>query len=165
MKVYQLVEKKYIGIFSDELCKKILIEVIKKELTPMDLARILRKPILAIWKRLDDMSKANIVEVVGVKRKIGGPLMRLYRAKAVIFLTDNFSILYPDTYPAFNIIKEFNIEILKNLEKYNQIPNEADPMLYSAWAFLKAFTETLRNTDLINKKLRELEELLAKIRF
>jgi hypothetical protein len=147
VKVYQLVEKKYIGIFSDELCKKILIEVIKKELTPMDLARILRKPILAIWKRLDDMSKANIVEVVGVKRKIGGPL------------------LYPDTYPAFNIIKEFNIEILKNLEKYNQIPNEADPMLYSAWAFLKAFTETLRNTDLINKKLRELEELLAKIRF
>ncbi|MEM0174191.1 MAG: hypothetical protein QXI16_06780, partial [Sulfolobaceae archaeon] len=88
-----------------------------------------------------------------------------YRASAVIYLVDDFVVIYPDKYSIFfNIFKDLNIEFLKNLEKYNQIPNGVDPIKYAALAFLRAFTETLKNRDFLDKKLSEIEELLNKIK-
>jgi len=156
------VKKKDIQIFADPVNQKIVELLIKNELTPFDLMKKLNKPILAVWKRVNDMENAGIIKFVRQKKKIGGPVLRIYRSSAVIFIDEDFSFLNGSIIPVASVWKDLNREIFKYIDDNNEIPNGIDPINYASLVFIKSLKIVMSKPDEILRKLSMLEESAEK---
>ncbi len=156
------VKKSDIQLFSDPLNQKIIEMLIKEELTPFDLMKRLNKPILSIWKRVNDMDNAGIIKFVKQKKKIGGPVLRVYRSSAVIFIDEDFSFLNGGILPVSHVWKEINREIFKLIDENNEIPSNVEPIAYASLMFMKSLRSVMSNSEEILKKLSIMEQNMEK---
>ncbi len=155
------VKKKDIHIFSDPLNQKMIDLLIRNEMTPLDLMKKFNKPILSVWKRVNDMENANIIKFIKQKKKIGGPILRVYRASAVIYVDEDLSFLNGSV-PVMNVWKELNGEIFKLIDENNDIPPGVDPVNYASLVFLKSLKTVISNSNEILKKLTLMEDDIQK---
>jgi len=78
MKLVKIVDQKGANIVSDPLNQNILRELVSAERSASELAAKFNIPLLNLWRRMQKMEKANLIELTKTK-KAGNIEKKLYR--------------------------------------------------------------------------------------
>jgi DNA-binding Lrp family transcriptional regulator len=129
-----------------------------------DLSRQLNIPTLKLWRRIQQLQRAKLVELVGVE-KVGNLEKKFYRVTALKYDLPaqffapklNDSNLKASFEKYSGIQNEMNM-VLSKFE--SQIPSEGDPTNFAVYAYMQAFVEVFQRVS-TQTSLDEMKQLLA----
>jgi DNA-binding Lrp family transcriptional regulator len=162
MKLVKIVDQKGANIVSDPLNQNILRELVSAERSASELAAKFNIPLLNLWRRMQKMEKANLIELTKTK-KAGNIEKKLYRATATWYAPKEYFTFKPkDPYlqEAFNIYSDIQGHLMAEMTAFSDVPKDADPMDYSLFANMQAFAQVCSNPA-TQAKISELKEKLA----
>ena len=163
MKLLKLLDQQSATLVSDPINQAILKELVKSEHSVSDLAPTLNLPTLKLWRRIQKLVKANLVELTRTE-KIGNIEKKLYRATATWFAPQqyfDFKPKDPNLKEAFEIYSDIQKNIMVKVSTFGDIPKDADPIDFSLYANMQAFAQVCGKPT-TQAKIVELEEKLAK---
>ena len=167
MKLLKVLDAKSAVLVSDALNQIILQKLVMAPQSISDLSRQLNIPTLKLWRRIQRLQKAKLVELAGVE-KVGNLEKKLYRATALKYdlpsqffapkLSDSNLMATFDKYSG--IQNEMNM-VLSKFE--SQIPSEGDPTNFAIYSYMQAFVEVIQKAS-TQTSLDEMKHLLANYR-
>ena len=151
-------------LVSDALNQIILQKLVMSPNSITELSRELNIPTLKVWRRMQKLMKAKLVEVSGVE-KVGNLEKKLYRATALKYdVPQQFfepKLDDPNLKAAFGIYAKIQNEMATILSSFDsKIPKEGDPTDFAIYAHLQAFVQALEETT-TQANMREMKQLLA----
>lgn len=162
MKLLKMLDADETMLVSDVKNQLILKELVFSEYSVRELARRVRIPEVTLWKHLQKLFAAGLVEVSEVK-KVGNIEKKLYRATAANFIPSQFMSSRPkDTQllEAFGIYSQIQRMIMALQARSFEIPEGADPVDFAFYMGLKAFVEVNKNPE-YHKRVAELDGKLS----
>ena len=163
MKLVKLLDPESATLVSDPINQAILKELVKSEQSVSDLAPKLNLPTLKLWRRIQKLAKANLIELTRTE-KIGNIEKKLYRSTATWFAPQqyfDFKPKDPDLKAAYEIYSDIQKNLMLKVSSFGDIPKEADPIDFSLYANMQAFAQVC-GKPAIQAKIVELERELAK---
>jgi DNA-binding Lrp family transcriptional regulator len=140
----------------------IMNELVQSERSVSELARRLKIPMVTLWKRMQKLLAAELVEVSSTKRS-GSLEKKMYRATAARYIPAQLLDFKPKD-RLLSEASEIYLQIqnigVKLLTKTYEIPNDADPADYALYANLRAFVQVTRMPDFA-QRIAELDKKLS----
>ncbi len=161
MKLVKVLDKEGNHLVSDPTNQIILRELVTSEHSVSELAAQLNLPILNLWRRMQKLQKAGLVELTKTV-KAGNIEKKFYRSTATWFTPKeyfNFKPKDPNLQEAFAIYTEIQKMLVENMATYSEIPNDADPIDFSLFANMQAFAEVCCKPTTQAKIVRLQQEL------
>jgi DNA-binding Lrp family transcriptional regulator len=153
MKIFMLLGDSASELLFDDLNSRIVRELLFSEYAVSELSRKLRVPQLKIWRRVQKLVDAKVLEVVRVE-KAQNLEKKIYRAAAAKFVPRQFLDLKPankSLAKAFNTYLEIQRQLMSGMARFSEIPEGANPVDYAIYASSKSFCQIFRDPDVKNK--------------
>ncbi len=163
MKLVKIVDQEGSNLVSDPINQKILLELVSTEQSVKALAEKFNLPTLNMWRRMQRMQKAKMVELIRTE-KVGNIEKKLYRATATWYAPQqyfNFKPKDPNLQEAFAIYSEIQNSLMQELTTLNEVPKNADAIDYSLFANMTAFA-SVSSKPATQAKIAKLKSELAK---
>jgi hypothetical protein len=163
MKLVKLLDQESATLVSDPTNQAILKELVKSEQSVSDLAPKLNLPTLKLWRRIQKLAKANLIELTRTE-KIGNIEKKLYRSTATWFAPQqyfDFKPKDPNLKAAYEIYSDIQKNLMMTVSSFGDIPKEADPIDFSLYANMQAFAQVC-GKPATQKKIVDLEQALNK---
>jgi len=163
MKLIKMLDQQSANLVTDAINQIILKELVNQQQSISDLAGKLDIPTLKLWRRIQKLQKAGLVEQTGAEKK-NNLEIKLYRSTATYFAPQqffNFKPKDPDLKAAFEIYSEIQGTMMAKTAAYNDIPKDADPTDYSIYVNMQIFANVCGKPE-IQAKIAELQERLTK---
>jgi hypothetical protein len=163
MKIVKFLDQKNTTLVIDPLNQTILKNLVTKELSISELAAKMNMPTLKLWRRIQKLSKANLV-ILTRTEKVGNIEKKMYRATATRYVPQNFFDLKPkDTNlkAAFDIYSDIQKDMWTKVSDLGDVPANADPTDYALFASMQSFAEVCTEAT-TQAKLVELVKELSK---
>ncbi len=165
MKLVRVLDGDETVLVSEVKNQLILKELVFSEYSVRELARKVRIPEVTLWKHLQKLLAAGLVEVSQVK-KVGNLEKKLYRSTAANFIPAQFMSARPknpsllDAFEIYSQIQQMSLALqARNFE----IPGGVDPVDYAFYTGWKVFVEVNRDPE-FHRRVAELEEKLSEYR-
>ena len=155
--------KKAKTLISDATNLTILRELVTADLAVSDLAAKLNIPTLNVWRHIQKLEKAKLIELTGTQ-KVGNLEKKLYRSAATYFAPKqyfNFTPKDPSLTEAFTIYNNIQNKMMTKAAAYGDIPKDADPVDFSFFVNMLVFADVCGEPD-VQAKIVELKNKLAK---
>jgi predicted ArsR family transcriptional regulator len=139
-----------------------LKELVESEHSVTELAAKLKIPTVTLWKRMQKLLAAGLVELSTVK-KSGNLEKKLYRATAARFVPAellNFKPKDHNLLEASEIYSQIQKMGMTLLTQTYEIPSDADPFDYALYANLRTLVQVSRMPD-FERRIAELDEKLS----
>lgn len=162
MKLIKLLDQEGSNLVSDPTNQNILRELVTAQHSTAELAQKLNLPTLNIWRRIQKLQKAKLIELTATQ-KVGNLEKKLYRSTSTYFAPQqyfNFTPKDPSLNEAFKIYNEIQRKMMIQSTAYGDIPKDADPIDYSFFINMKVFADICGKPE-IQAKIVELKEKLA----
>ncbi len=162
MKLLRVLDAPSTTLVYDLHNQMILKELVESEGSVTELARKLNIPMVTLWKRMQKLLAANLVELSRVK-KSGNLEKKLYRATAARFVPAQLLSFKPkDRHlrEASEVYSQIQNMGVKLLTQTYEIPEDADPSDYALYANLLAFVQVSRMPD-FERRVAELQKKLS----
>lgn len=163
MKLVKFLDQEGQHLISDATNLTILRELVTTALSVSDLAQKLNLPTLNIWRRMQKLEKAKLIELTGTQ-KVGNLEKKLYRSTATYFAPKqyfNFTPKDPSLTEAFAIYNNIQNTMMNKAAAYGDIPKDADPVDFSFFVNMLVFADVCGEPDM-QDKIVELKNKLAK---
>ncbi len=165
MKLVKVLDQTGANLVTDPTNQIILKELVYQQQSISDLAAKLNLPILKLWRRIQKLAKANLVEQTGMEKN-GNLEKKLYRATATYFAPQqffNFKPKDPNLKEAFAVYSEIQGSMIAKTSAYNEIPKAADPIDYSIYVNMQVFADVCGRPE-VQAKIVELESKLRQFK-
>ncbi len=165
MKLVEFLNQEGTALLSDPTNQAIITHLVNSEYSISELSSKLNVPNLKLWRRMQKLAKASLVEVTRTE-KVGNVEKKLYRATATWFGPKQFFNFKPkdaNLIEGFEIYSEIQREILNKILAYNDVPKNADPVDFSLYAHMNAFAYVLSEPE-VKTKIIELKRRLEKFK-
>jgi hypothetical protein len=162
MKLIKFLDSKTTTLLSDSLNQTVLENLVISEHSISELSSKLNIPTLKLWRRMQKLLKANLVELSKTE-KVGNIEKKLYRATATRFIPQQYFEFKPkDTnlQGAFKIYSEIQKEMLAKILAIHEVPKNADPVDFALFATMQAFAQVCGEPT-AQARLMNLEQKLA----
>ncbi len=162
MKMLKVLDAKGTVLVTDALNQIILQKLALSQRSITELSREINTPPLKLWRRMQQLLKANLVEVSGAK-KIGNLEQKLYRATATRYVPGQFFEFKPNDpnlQAAFAIYVKIQNEMMAILSTFDDIQIDGDPTDFALYANLRAFIQVFEKTN-TQANMREIKQILA----
>jgi hypothetical protein len=163
MKLFKMLDQEGNTLVSDPFNQTILKELVTKEQSISDLAEKLQLPTLKLWRRMQKLQKAALVEQVGAE-KVGNLEKKLYRSTATTYVPMQYFNFQPkdaNLKPAFELYSDIQKHLMVEVLKFGDVPKTADPIDYATYANMYAFAQVCGKSE-IHEKIVELQKMLEK---
>ena len=146
MKMLKILDAKETVIVADALNQLILQKLAMSPYSITGLSKEINIPALKLWRRIQRLMKARLVEVSRVE-KVGNLEKKLYRATALRYdVSQKFfgpKISDSDLGAAFEIYAKIQSNMNEILTEFDdQIPTIQDPTDFAIYALMQAFVQT-----------------------
>ena len=165
MKLLKVLDQESTNLVSDPINQVLLRELVNQQQSISDLAQKLDIPTLKIWRRMQKLLKANLIEQTGTEKK-GNLEKKLYRATAAWYTPQQFlnsKPKDPNLKAAFEIYSEIQNSMMIKMGAYNEVPKDSDPIDYSMYVNMQVFAEVC-GKPAVQTKIVELERNLSKFK-
>jgi DNA-binding Lrp family transcriptional regulator len=155
MKIVKFLDPQGTELVSDPINQTILKDLVTSEHSISELATKLNISPLKLWRRIQKLAKANLVEITRIE-KVGNIEKKFYRSTATWFAPQQYFDFAPkDTNlkEAFEIYSEIQKCLMIETSTLGDIPAKADPIDY---ANMKAFA-TVCSEPQIQARIQELK--------
>jgi DNA-binding transcriptional ArsR family regulator len=162
MKLTMILDQEGTKIASDPTNQTILQELVKKEHSISELATQINLPALNLWRRIQKLLKANMVELTRIQ-KVGNLEKKFYRATATLYTPKQYFTLNPKDprlKEAFEIYSDIQRNMMLKMSSFGEVPKDSDPIDYLMFASMQVFADVCGNSK-IPKKIDDLKEKLA----
>jgi hypothetical protein len=164
MKMVKTLDAKGMALASDALNQIVLQKLVARPYSVSELSRELSIPALKLWRRIQRLSKAKLVEVTGAE-KVGNLEKKLYRATALRYdVTPQFfkpKLNNPNLKAAFELYINIQKEVTKILSTFdNDIPKQGDPTDFAIYAHLQTFVQSFEKQS-IQTNICQIKKMLA----
>ncbi len=163
MKLIKMLDQDNANLVTDVVNQIILRELVNQQQSISELSQKLEIPTLKLWRRIQKLQKAGLVEQTGSEKK-NNLEIKLYRSTATYFAPQqffNFKPKDPDLKAAFEIYSEIQGSMIAKTAAYNDIPKDADPTDYSLYVNMQIFADVCGKPEL-QTKIEELAKKLSK---
>jgi hypothetical protein len=163
MKLVKVLDQEGNTLVSDPFNQAILKELVTKEQSVSDIAEKLQMPTLKLWRRMQKLQKAQLVELVATQ-KVGNLEKKLYRSTATWFVPQqyfNFQPKDPNLKAAFEIYSDIQKHLMYEMSTFGEVPPTADPIDYATYANIYAFAQVCGKPE-TQAKIAELQKMLEK---
>lgn len=163
MKLAQVLDAHGTSLASDTKNQLILKELVMSERSITELASRLNIPTVTLWKRMQKLLAANMVEVSAVK-KSGNLEVKMYRAAAARYLPAELLALRPSDgllLKAFEVYSKTQNKSMAFLSKMNDIPADGNPVDYGFYVIMRAFVQVCKSPD-FQSIVTELDDKLSR---
>lgn len=161
MKRLKILDEKGVKLLQEPLNRKIVESLIRSELSIKALSEKFNTPLATIWRRVKELEKAGVVEVVK-KERIKNIEIKYYRAAATLYIPKNPVINFaPRSKELKEIHEKYAIlmnKIIQEELKYNEVPEQVDPIDYTLALELYATCKILTSEETVST----LKEILKK---
>lgn len=166
MKLVKFLDQKGTLLVSDPLNQTILKNLVTSEYSISDLALKLNIPTLKLWRKMQTLLKANMIELVRTE-KIGNLEKKYYRAIATGFIPQQLmetKAKDKNLQEAFDLYSQIQNQMMTIISKFGDVPKDVDPIDYAMfanmYAFADVFAESTTQTRLLKlkKKLAEYQK-------
>ncbi len=170
MKLVKALDQKSTTLLSDPINQIIVKNLVRNEQSISQLATQLDLPTLKLWRRMQKLLKANVVELSRTE-KVGNIERKLYRATATRYVPQqpfNFKPKDANLQAALKIYMELQNNLMAKFSAFGEIPEDVDPVDFAVFASMKAFTqvynepETPAKLDELSRKLSIFDDFLNK---
>ncbi|MCW4029375.1 MAG: winged helix-turn-helix domain-containing protein [Candidatus Bathyarchaeota archaeon] len=165
MKLLKILDSQSAKLVTDVINQAILKELVNQPQSVSDLTVKLNIPTLKLWRRIQKLQKANLIEQTGTQKK-GNLEKKLYRSTATYFAPQqflNFKPKNPQLTTAFEIYSEIQNILMTKMAAYNEVPQDADPVDYSLYANMVVFAD-ICGQPRVQARIVELERELTKFK-
>lgn len=165
MKLVKVLDPQTSNLVNDSLNQTILRELVTKPFSTSDLASKLKVPKLSIWRRIQKLQKADLIELADTQ-KVGNLEKKLYRAVAAWYTPQqlfNFKPKDVNLKEAFEIYQGIQNRMIAQVATYNEIPKNAEPVDFSLFVNMLVFAEVCGRPE-VQAKIMELKERLAQFK-
>jgi DNA-binding Lrp family transcriptional regulator len=162
MKLMKLLDQEGSHLVSDTTNQIILRELVTAQQAVSDIAKKLDLPTLNVWRRMQKLEKAKLIELTGTQ-KAGNLEKKLYRSTAAFFTPQqyfNFTPKDASLTEAFEIYNSIQHKMLSKAAAFGDIPKAADPIDYSFFINMLVFADVCGKPE-VQAKIVELKEKLA----
>jgi len=162
MKLTLLLDARGTALASDVKNQLMLKELVSSEYSVTELAKRLNIPTVTVWKRMQKLLSAGMVEITKTRRS-GNLEKRMYRATAARYVPAELLDLRPRDRrlsEAFEVYSQLQKMGMAHLARMNEIPEGADPVDYGLYVSMSAFAQVFGTPD-FRQRLSELEERLS----
>ena len=163
MKLVRMLDDRETLIVLDAKNQVILRELVWSEYPVSELARKVRIPEVTLWKHMQILFKAGLVEVSRVKRA-GNLEKKYYRATAANYVPSQFMRFRPKDprlLDAFEVSSQIQQMSLALQARNFEIPEGVDPVDYAYYKSLWTFVQVNKDPA-YRQRVAELEEKLSK---
>jgi DNA-binding Lrp family transcriptional regulator len=165
MKMVKVLGAQETILISDALNQMILQKLSTSQRSITELSRELNIPTLKLWRRMQRLTKAKLVEISGVE-KVGNLEKKFYRVTALRFeMPQQFfepKLADPNLQAAFGLYAKIQNETTTILSTFDEnIPQEGNPTDFAVYALLQAFVEVSEKTT-TQTSIQEMKKMLAK---
>jgi hypothetical protein len=163
MKLIKVLDKDGEKLVADPTNTTILRELVTAEHSAAELAQKLNIPTLNIWRRIQKLQKAKLIEHT-TTQKVGNLEKKLYRSTATYFTPHqyfNFTPKNPALTEAFELYNEIQRKLMNQTATYGDIPKNVDPIDYAFFANMMVFADVCSQPD-VQVKIVELKKKLSK---
>jgi len=162
MKLVKFLDKKGTLLVSDPLNQTILKNLVTSEYSTSDLATKLNIPTLKLWRKMQTLLKANMIELSRTE-KVGNLEKKYYRAIATGYIPQQLietKAKDQNLQEAFDLYSEIQNRMMTVISGFSDVPKEAHPIDYAMFANMYAFAEIFSESK-TQSKLLELKKKLA----
>ena len=151
MKLVKILDAKGTVLISDALNQMILQKLVTSQYSITELSRSLNVPVLKLWRRMQQLMKAKLVEVSGMER-VGNLEKKLYRAVALRYeIPQHFfepKLNDPNIQEAFGVYAKIQNEMMTILSAFDDcMPKEGDPTDFAIYAQMQAFVQIFEKSS------------------
>jgi hypothetical protein len=161
MKLVKLLDQEGNTLVSDPTNQIILKNLVSAEHSISELAATLNLPTLKVWRKMQKLAKANLVEVSRTE-KVGNIERKLYRATATWYAPQQFFDFKPkdpSLKAAFDIYSDIQKSLMAKISTFGDIPKDTDPIDFSLYANMQAFAQVCGEPS-VQTKIAELTQKL-----
>jgi DNA-binding Lrp family transcriptional regulator len=162
MKVLRVLDQSETRLLTDLLNQMILRELVVSERSVTGLAKKLNSSTLKLWRRMQKLESAGLIEVSRVKRS-GNIETKLYRATATSYVPGQFLEFKPSDprlLGAFAVFSEFQRRFAALMTESNEVPEGADPVDYAFYVSMRSFVQ-VHGEPKAQERISELKRKLA----
>ena len=163
MKLVKFLDQDGQNLLSDATNLTILRELVTAEYSPSELAQKLNLPTLNVWRHMQKLEKAKMIELTGTI-KVGNLEKKRYRSTATYFAPKqyfNFTPKDPALTEAFSIYNGIQSKMMAKAAAYGDIPKDADPVDFSFFVNMLVFADVCGEPD-VQAKIVDLKRKLEK---
>ncbi len=165
MKIVKVLDQEGSTLVSDPFNQAILKELVTQEQSISGLAEKLEMPTLKLWRRIQKLLKAGLIEQVGVE-KVGNLEKKLYRSTATWFTPQQFFDFQPkdpSLKAAFEIYTDIQKCLVTVISALGEVPKTVDPVDYALFANMHSFAQVCGKQE-IQTKIAQLNQRLEKFK-
>ena len=163
MKVLRVLDQAETRLLTDLLNQMILRELVLSERSVTGLARKLNSSTLKLWRRMQKLESAGLIEVSRVKRS-GNIETKLYRAAAASYVPGQFLELKPRDprlADALAVFTGFQRKVAALMMESKEVPEGSDPADYALYVSMRSFAQVYgepKAQERISELKRKLDE-------
>jgi DNA-binding Lrp family transcriptional regulator len=162
MKLVKFLDQKGTVLVLDPLNQTLLKNLVMSESSISELAGKLNLPTLKLWRRMQKLLKANLIEVVRTE-KVGNIEKKFYRATATGYIPEHqfleFKPKDANLQEAFRIYTEIQNKIALKISALGEVPNGVDPIDFALFASIQAFAQICTDST-THAEISKIEEKL-----
>ena len=162
MKLVKILDARSTELVSDQKNQLILKNLVSSEYSITELAGKLKIPTVTVWKRMQKLLAAHLVELSSVKKSANFE-KKLYRATAARYLPAELLDFRPKDghlMKAFDVYSQIQKNAMTLMNQISEIPKEADPVDYALYVTMRAFAQVCGTPD-FQRRIDELQERLS----
>lgn len=163
MKLIKFLDQEGQNLISDTTNLTILRELVTAEYSPSELAHKLNLPTLNVWRHMQKLEKAKLIERTSTQ-KVGNLEKKRYRSTATYFAPNqyfNFTPKDPSLTEAFTIYSSIQSKMITKAAAYGDIPKDADPVDFSFFVNMLVFADVCGEPG-VQAKIVELKRKLER---
>jgi hypothetical protein len=154
MKLIKMLDEKGSNLISDPLNQTLLKNLVLSDYSVSELAEKLNMPTLKLWRRMQKLLKANLIELIRTE-KVGNLEKKIYRASATGYIPQQQFLEFKpkdnSLKEAFEIYTNIQMEITKQISVLGEIPKDVDPVDFALFASMHAFSQVFTKTTTQHK--------------
>jgi hypothetical protein len=144
MKLVKFLDQKGTILVLDPLNQTLLKNLVVSEASISELAAKLNLPTLKLWRRMQKLLKANLIEIVRTE-KVGNIKKKFFRATATGYIPQHqfleFKPKDANLQEAFRIYTEIQNKIALKISALGEVPNGVDPIDFALYASIQSFAQ------------------------
>jgi hypothetical protein len=144
MKLVKFLDQKGTILVLDPLNQTVLKNLVVSESSISELAAKLNLPTLKLWRRMQKLLKANLIEVVRTE-KVGNIEKKFFRATATGYIPQHqfleFKPKDANLQEAFRIYTAIQNKIALKISALGEVPNGVDPIDFALFASIQSFAQ------------------------
>lgn len=162
MKLVRFLDRKGTLLVLDPLNQTLLKNLVMSESSISELAVKLNLPTLKLWRRMQKLLKANLIEVVRTE-KVGNIEKKFFRATATGYIPQHqfleFKPKDADLQEAFRIYTEIQNKIFVKISALGEVPNGVNPIDFALFASIQSFAQICTD-PITHAEISKMEEHL-----